>query len=169
MSFFFLIVVSFHDVDYGAPDDEFLDVLCFLLPLGQDRAKDSELRFVAASSSPSTTSRPWVSWVMHLPLPSFPWHVGARRSHLIHVFPALAVLRRSLNLVVQCCSTVECLRVPALGSPRPAPVALSRTRSHLARTLQASRSSGEFLCRSPRTPWPRVKQLLELERPCFPS
>ena len=38
-----------------------------------------------------------------------------------------------------------------------------------ARTLQASRSSGESLCRSPQTPWPRVEQLLELERPCFPS
>ena len=39
MFFFFLIVVFIHDVDYGAPDDKFLDVLCFHLPLGQDRAK----------------------------------------------------------------------------------------------------------------------------------
>ena len=58
MSFFFLVVIFFHDVDYGAPDDEFLDDLCFHHPLGQDRAKDSELHFVAAGSSPSTPSCP---------------------------------------------------------------------------------------------------------------
>ena len=63
---------------------------------------------------------------MHLPLPSFPWHVGTRSSQPIHVFPALAVLRRSLNLFVQCCSTVACLRVPALDPLCRAPVARSR-------------------------------------------
>ena len=39
MSLFFPVVHYIPDVDYGAPDDEFLDVLCFHLPLGQDRAK----------------------------------------------------------------------------------------------------------------------------------
>ena len=39
MSLFFPVVHYVPDVDYGAPDDEFLDVLCFHLSLGQDRAK----------------------------------------------------------------------------------------------------------------------------------
>ena len=39
MFFFFLLVVFIHGGDYDAPGDKFLGVLCFHLPLGQERAK----------------------------------------------------------------------------------------------------------------------------------
>ena len=52
MVFFLLVIVFIHDVDYGAPDDKFLDVLCFHLPLGQDRAKVQ-----SSNSSPSARLR----------------------------------------------------------------------------------------------------------------